>query len=178
MRLVMPNQPANSLPQLLALYDQDFVRCAYLTLLGRAPDPDGLSTYTRQVRLGERKMAIVSQLYSSAEGRAFAANLPELPKAVAAYRQSRWPIIGMLFQLRKTSESDGAHERRLRSIENAIHANAAEILGRLDRIDALVLSRTTGTEGPSATTPPTHEHAVKVVNPVTTKPAKGGFIPA
>lgn len=175
----MSNQPADSLAQLLALHDQTFVRCAYLTLLGRAADPDGLRTYTRQVRLGERKMAIVSQLHRSAEGRAFAADLPGLSKAVTAYRQSRWPVLGRLFQLGKAAEGDGAHERRLRGIENAVHANAAAILDKLDRIDAMVLSRATAPAVPSPSAPlAAQEQATKVVSPASVKPAKGGFVPA
>ncbi|HET9395823.1 MAG TPA: FkbM family methyltransferase, partial [Nitrospiraceae bacterium] len=40
-----PYLRANSLPELLAWNDLDFIRCAYVTILGRQPDPTGEAHY-------------------------------------------------------------------------------------------------------------------------------------
>lgn len=175
MKSAISNQPAENLSQLLSLYDKVFVRCAYLTLLGREPDSEGLQTYCQKIRFGERKIAILSQLHQSAEGRAFAAELPGLSKALAMYRRSRLPVIGRLYLTIRKADGDSALERKLRSIENAIYANGYELFNRIERLDAMVASRAVAPGIPHAL-PPVQEQ--KVVSPATAKPAKGGFIPA
>ena len=47
-----PYLRANSLPELLSWHDVDFVRCAYVTVLGRQPDPTGEAYYVDRLRQG------------------------------------------------------------------------------------------------------------------------------
>jgi hypothetical protein len=54
--------------ELLKLNDEEFVRNAYLTVLGRAADPTGLTGYLKQVRRGADKVKILVALATSAEG--------------------------------------------------------------------------------------------------------------
>jgi hypothetical protein len=54
---------------LLALDGDAFVRAAYRTLLGRQPDPGGLGNYVQELNAGVPKLAIVSKLRNSDEGR-------------------------------------------------------------------------------------------------------------
>lgn len=179
MRSANLNQPAGTLAQLLALHDQEFVQSAYLTLLGRAADPDGLRTYVQQVRAGERKIAIIAQLHRSAEGRAFAAELPGLSGAISAYRQSRWPVLGRLITALCGNEGNGAHERKLRSIENAVYAKANELLDKLDRLEVVARSRAAVPTSTAAGMPAMQEHIEhKVPSPASHRLAEGGFAPA
>ncbi|HWW20445.1 MAG TPA: DUF4214 domain-containing protein, partial [Steroidobacteraceae bacterium] len=60
---------------LLTLEGEAFVRAAYLTLLGREPDPGGLGNYVRELNAGVRKLAILSKLRNSDEGRRHRATL-------------------------------------------------------------------------------------------------------
>ena len=178
MRPAISNQPAENLSQLLALYDKAFVHCAYLTILGRSPDAGGLETYYRRIRLGERKVAILAQLYQSSEGQAFATELPGLAKALAAYRISCWPIIGRLYLMARKADGDSAQERKLRSIENAVYKNSYELLDKIERLNVMVTSRTAAAAGPATVAPPTANPAHKIAHPAVEKPATGGFVPA
>ena len=63
---------ATTLDEILSLEDQDFISSAYVNLLGREPDEDGLTNYLGLWRSGFSKTHILSALYSSAEGRLFA----------------------------------------------------------------------------------------------------------
>lgn len=134
------NRAADNISDLLGLYDREFITCAYFTLLGRRPDPQGMNTYLRLVRQGESKIAIVGRLANSPEGRAYGADTPGLSKALTSYRQSRWPIAGALLRWALKLDGHGPHERRLRAIENAVHAHAQDLIARLDRLEATISS--------------------------------------
>lgn len=54
---------------LLKFEGEEFIREAYVTLLGRLPDTNGFSHYMEELRSGTSKIEIVSRLTSSAEGR-------------------------------------------------------------------------------------------------------------
>lgn len=61
---------AVSIPDLIrSNEDQAFIKAAYLVLLGREVDPEGLENYTALLRTGMRKAAIVCVLATSDEGR-------------------------------------------------------------------------------------------------------------
>jgi Domain of unknown function (DUF4214) len=86
---------AASLDQLLGYYDERFVRCAYLTILGRDADREGLRHYVEELRAGFSKMSILSSLRASRESRARAAGLGELdgvgtPRTGDPGRHSAW----------------------------------------------------------------------------------------
>jgi GT2 family glycosyltransferase len=54
---------------LLALDGEEFVQTAYVTVLGRDPDSEGMQNYLRELEAGIGKLAIVSRLRGSEEGR-------------------------------------------------------------------------------------------------------------
>ncbi len=60
---------ASTYEELLGLADGRFVRCAYLTVLGRPAEPGGFHGYRGQLRAGISKTAILASLRESAEGR-------------------------------------------------------------------------------------------------------------
>ena len=84
-----PYLRANSLDELLAWNDLDFIRCAYVTLLGRQPDHQGESYYAERLRRGHSKMDVLWQLRQSTEARSHDPGIAGLDRAL---RRSRaWP---------------------------------------------------------------------------------------
>lgn len=114
-------QAASTLDELLALHDQQFVRCAYLTLFGRAADPQGLQYYTARLRAGHAKLGVLRQLCKSAEARTQAARLPGLQAALARYRRGQWPLMGIVFRWLEGTEGNSHAEREGRILRNQIH---------------------------------------------------------
>jgi len=88
---------ASSIEDLLSLHDEAFVRCAYMTVLGRDPDPDGLSHFLARIRSGESRRAILADIRLSPEGQQQENVLPGLDQAIRIYRWRRWPLLGRIF---------------------------------------------------------------------------------
>lgn len=82
-----PYLRANSLPELLAWDDLDFIRCAYVTILGRQPDPTGEAHYAVRLRAGRSKQEILWQLRKSSEGRQHDPGIAGLDRAL---KKARW----------------------------------------------------------------------------------------
>jgi len=120
-------RPASTLNELLAHHDQQFIYCAYQTLLKRDPDTEGLVHYLEQLRMGCSKIQILWQLRMSKEGRAHVSSLPGLDNVLQRYQRGQYPFIGWLF--RKLDNTEGNHpiERRLRAIEQQIFLNNAQL---------------------------------------------------
>ncbi len=89
-----PYLRANSLPELLAWDDVNFVRCAYVTILGRQPDAVGEAYYTARVRGGRSKKEILWQLRKSSEGRQHDPGIAGLDRALKAARWQRLKPFG------------------------------------------------------------------------------------
>lgn len=126
---------ASTLSELLAYHDQQFVCCAYQTLLGRAPDPEGLSYYLGRVRTGFSKIQIVAQLFLSHEGKAYAAKLSGLDMAIQHYQKGQRPLVGVLFRYFNGVEGNHPIERKLRAIENKIFLLNDESRSRFDQLE-------------------------------------------
>ena len=134
-----PSTLALTLDELLACHDQHFVQCAYQTLLGRAPDPEGLGYYLGRLRTGFSKMRIVAQLRLSKEGQAHAVKLPGLDIAIQRHLKEQSPLLGWLF--RQLHGGDGNHptERKLRSIENQLFLLGDESSRRFDQLETALV---------------------------------------
>ena len=111
---------AASLDELLFLADRAFIRCAFLTLLGREIDPEGEAYYLSRLRRGYAKIALLKQLRRSAEGRQNDPGIAGLDRAIARYRRANLPMVGWAVRQFNGEEGDGAAARRLRAIENRI----------------------------------------------------------
>ena len=123
MELIMPSPAtaaASTLNELLYLHDQAFIQCAYLTLLGRAADPEGFQCYLGQLRQGTSKIQILGQLRCSAEGEARECNLPGLDAAIRRYQWAQNPLMGWLVKLFYVVDRDSESLRKLRRIENQL----------------------------------------------------------
>lgn len=86
-------QPAPRLQHvrdLLGFDGTDFVRQAYLAILGREADPSGLSYYGSRLASGEPKTKILADLRCDPEGQAYGSGLGGLDELVAAVARPAW----------------------------------------------------------------------------------------
>lgn len=87
-----PTSPNHrSVDELLALEGPQFIGQAYLTLMGRAVDPEGFRHYDSQVRSGMSKLQVLSELRASSEGQAFGADVAGLGAKLVAPRPMAVP---------------------------------------------------------------------------------------
>ncbi|MET0370928.1 MAG: DUF4214 domain-containing protein [Sphingobium sp.] len=90
--------PARSAKELMRADGEQFVRWAYITLLGRPADPEGLRFYLRRMDEGKTKVSIMKQLSRSAEGRAHGARLSDLQPLIRRAIIKRTPVVGTVYQ--------------------------------------------------------------------------------
>jgi FkbM family methyltransferase len=115
-----PYLRADSLSELLSWHDVDFVRCAYVTILGRQPDPDGEAYYLDRVRRGVSKLHVLRQLRTAPEAGSHDPGIAGLDRALKQYRLSQLPILGWLFTGTAGAQIEGGVQNRLRAIENSL----------------------------------------------------------
>jgi FkbM family methyltransferase len=115
---VFSSTPASTLHELLACHDQQFVICAYQTLFGREPDPEGLAYYLGRLRSGFSKIQMLAQLRLSEEGKSRATTLPKLDRAIRQHQRGQYPLIGWLFRQSDDGSGSESIHRKLRAIEN------------------------------------------------------------
>jgi FkbM family methyltransferase len=101
---------ASSLSALLACQDDRFVECAYLTLLKRQPDTDGLGFYLSRLRNGAPKLQLLGEIMESKEAQSIGIVVPGLRNAVKLHKAlSRIPMFGFLLEnlIKKSSSLSG-----------------------------------------------------------------------
>jgi hypothetical protein len=116
---------------LFAWDDVAFVRCAFVTVLGRQPDTEGEAYYTDRIRRGHSKMEILWQLRTSAEA---ARHDPGIAGFDRALRKSRWERgrMGWLIRFFTRGEGDSAALRRHRMLINELGRNETARAGASD----------------------------------------------
>ena len=90
---------AATLEELLSRHDERFIHSAYHTLLGRAPDPEGMRYYLARVRAGISKVEVLAQLRLSTEGKSRKVKIAGLNEAIKRHQQLKLPLIGALLRL-------------------------------------------------------------------------------
>jgi methyl-accepting chemotaxis protein len=133
-----PYHRAESLADLCAHPDLDFVRCAYVTILGRQPDPEGEAYFAARVRAGESKLSILRELRLSDEGRRHDPGIAGLDKALRQHRNANLPVIGRFVRWVTKREGDGPIERRLRVIEDREALAAKQATSRFLHLNHLI----------------------------------------
>ena len=86
-----PYLRADSLEELLSWHGVNFVRCAYVTVLGRQPDPDGEHHYADQLRRGRSKADVLWQLRRSPEAANHDPGIAGFDRALRRARARSWP---------------------------------------------------------------------------------------
>jgi FkbM family methyltransferase len=118
---------------LIRLDDVEFIEHAYLAVLNRIPDVDGLRYYLGRLRLGYSKLGILDQLKRSAEARIANTTVQGLERTKFV-RWSRIPLVGRFIALFNT-DADNESRRRIRRIESAVHALDQRVMRRFNDID-------------------------------------------
>jgi len=101
-----PYLRADSLQDLLSLDGVEFVRCAYVTILGRKPDPEGEAYYENRIGRGHSKLEILWQLRRSVEARKRDPGIAGLDRALKRAAWERRPLIGQLMKAFYATEAD------------------------------------------------------------------------
>ena len=116
-----PTPQVSSVNELLELEGADFVKAAYVALLGREADLEGGTNYLRRLRDGWTRMSIVKGLFHSSEGQAFGPKLPGLAKALQRYNKAQRRSWGGWYHRSVLGvESDLPMERHLRATHLAL----------------------------------------------------------
>jgi FkbM family methyltransferase len=115
-----PYLRANSLAELLAWNDVDFVRCAYVTILGRQPDAEGEAYYTDRIRRGHSKFEVLWQLRRSAEGPGHDPGIAGLDRALKMAAWQRRPTIGWPLRVCFGGEASDRTSKRHRAVLNEV----------------------------------------------------------
>ena len=112
------NIAASTLDELLSYHDEQFIRCAYLTLLGRTPDADGMAFYLKKIRAGVSKTQIIYQMKSGKEGKSYHVNLTGLNKLILI---RRWISLPLLHTFVFKCLDGGYTGKKLRILENHLY---------------------------------------------------------
>lgn len=115
-----PYHRADSLPELLSWDDVDFVRCAYVTVMGRQPEPEGEEVFTRFIRRGGSKQDLLWRLRNSPEGRRHDPGIAGFDRALKRAAWGRTPVVGPIVRLFTRTEGDTVADRRHRRLLNQI----------------------------------------------------------
>lgn len=130
---------ATTLEELLSFNDEQFVHCAYRTLLDRVPDTEGMRYYVARVRAGVHKLEILAQISTSSEGREKPIQLIHLDAAIKRYQRLKLPIIGPILRMLNVNESERGTRRELRAINNKLHVLDSQMRRRLAEISETFL---------------------------------------
>ena len=115
-----PYLRANSLDELLSWNDVDFVRCAYVTVLGRQPDPDGEDFYVERLRRGRSKFEVLHQLRFSKEARNHDPGIAGFDRALRRAALARKPVIGLFVGPPADFETNTSADRSHRALMNEL----------------------------------------------------------
>lgn len=159
---------ARSAFQLSALWDREFVRSAYLTLLGREADPEGEALFTAQLRSGFAKSHILRALHSSDEGQRRGSSLPGLRSRLLLAQFGRIPVVGSLALAWSPDHSNSRRARVRRRLENEVarlrrehdhnEALVAVLAGKVERL----MTRVAELESSARSDPPSGERLLTV----------------
>ena len=130
-RLALPRYPEAAPFQIKPVYtlrdftdyhDADFIRHAYLGILGREPDRDGQHHFLHQLRAGAfSKTEILGRLRYSAEGRRRHVRISGLLPCFIQQTLGRIPILGFLARFIGSFLKLPRTERNLRGLESYCH---------------------------------------------------------
>lgn len=124
-----PYLRADSLDELLSWADVNFVRCAFVTMLGRQPDPKGELYYLDRLRRGRSKLELIWQLRRSAEGQRHDPGIAGLDRALRRAAWERKPVTGRLVRLFTKGEPDDRLARLERALANDMAIIKAAVSG-------------------------------------------------
>lgn len=111
---------SNSVNEIFGYSGYYFIVNAFITLLNRAPDEEGLKVYLAQLHIGVSKEEILYQIVQSAEWNNKKITVPGLSSVVRKVTWRKQPIIGNLVAYCLNWSSTSVQERQLRTLETQI----------------------------------------------------------
>lgn len=105
--------------EVMRLYDEAFVKAAYLLILGRVADPNGLEYYAGRLRRGYSRISVLDQLTKSSEALEDWKKQPGLDEAIKRFRTSR-RLKGWRLALTDTELGRTPSLRRARVLQNSV----------------------------------------------------------
>ena len=132
-----PYLRADSLSELLSWDDVDFVRCAYVTILGRQPDATGEHHYTNRLRMGDSKYTILWQLRRSEEGPNHDPGIAGLDRSLKREALRRNRLFGWLVRGFLQGEGVSKQDRRFRQLQNRLAVVATQQSHQMDAVFAI-----------------------------------------
>jgi hypothetical protein len=137
-------EPAASVDELLAMQDAQFVACAYISILGRPVDPDGLRTYLGHVRGGADKTELVLEIARSPEAQdSPGIKLAGLDLLAQRTRRNRPSFFSRLISSLIKSSSIPL-QRRIDVCDYRITELEESLESRLGRLEEAIASRRNG----------------------------------
>ena len=132
-----PFHRANSLVELLCFNDIDFVRCAYVTMLGRQPDLPGQTHFVQQIRTGSSKLDLLMRLRQSTEGKQHDPGIAGLDRALKRAALQRRPLLGAISRfLRSDADGSSRSDRSMRILINATFVDQRYLQTIAERVGA------------------------------------------
>lgn len=110
-----------TIDELLSNNDENFIYNAYFSILGRAPDPEGMSYYLTRIRGGTSKLEIITQLSKSSEYKSLTVKLLDLGNKLSRQKKFAIPLLGPLLQYFFAREKSSDIKKNLRAIENSLY---------------------------------------------------------
>ncbi|HQS02827.1 MAG: hypothetical protein B7Y07_03175 [Halothiobacillus sp. 24-54-40] len=135
-----PPVAAKTAPELFAHNDIDFVECAYMSILGREPDPEGMNYYLNRIRSGISKVEIAAQLIKSGEAGTYRPKIVGLKKEIRSFSIGRFSLIGWIYRVVNGLEGNGFSHRKLRAIENQLNLLKMQSKGDFEQLERSVSS--------------------------------------
>jgi len=108
------------LAELVTWDDIDFVRCAYVTVLGRQPDPSGEKHNLQLLRGGASKLRVLAGLRFSDEGKSHDPGIAGFDRQLRRYRRANDRRFGWLYRPWVRTELENSAERRRRITEQRL----------------------------------------------------------
>ena len=109
--------------EMLNCDEQEFIRLAFWTMLGRQPDPNAFGTYLNHLAAGIPRMQILSDIAASLEAVNRAKFVARIESAIQQYRLARVPFIGAvsrLFMTQIEKQDDVSRTLRAQQFENVL----------------------------------------------------------
>ena len=129
-----PRMHEPTLGQLLALGDQDFLRKAYLTVLGRPADEEGLRHYAQRLAAGASRLQVLRELRRSPEGRRAGRPVPLLPAEVRGRWWHRVPVMRRWAPRQELVDMALEQALTLRALQSELQAGLADLAGQLGQM--------------------------------------------
>jgi O-antigen biosynthesis protein len=112
----------SELYELMCHFDESFVRKAYIAVLGRDIDADGLQNYLSRIREGEERIEILAELRGSEEGQAKSLDIRGLDVAIKKHLSRKTSLRRSILGWGNMTESLAHAQRNIRVLENRMYA--------------------------------------------------------